>query len=42
MLLGEMSCIVLEGSEISASKILSSGYEFKFKELNAALKDLLK
>ncbi|NQV42694.1 MAG: TIGR01777 family protein [Candidatus Marinimicrobia bacterium] len=41
MLLGEMAVIVLEGSRVSAEKIIESGYKFVYPELNAALRDLL-
>ena len=41
ILLGEMSQIVLNGSKISADKILNTGYIFKFLNLDEALKDLL-
>jgi uncharacterized protein len=39
--LGEMAEIVVEGSKISASKIMQAGYEYKFKTLDSALTDLL-
>ena len=39
--MGEMSSIVLEGSEISAEKIVKAGYAFKFTEIKEALKNLL-
>ncbi len=40
IILGEMSCVVLEGSRISAQKILNSGFKFKFAELKMALEEL--
>lgn len=42
ILFGEMSDIILKGSRISADKILKAGFNFKFGELNQALKDILK
>ncbi|MFN5183774.1 MAG: TIGR01777 family oxidoreductase [Bacteroidota bacterium] len=39
--LGEMSCIVLEGSAVSAEKIQRAGYDFKYKKIEAALSELL-
>ena len=36
-LLGEMSVIVLTGNDISSGKIVNSGFEFKFTELQDAL-----
>ncbi len=41
LMFGEMSVIVLEGSRIDATKILNSGYEFKFPFLKGTLKNLL-
>jgi len=40
LLFGKMSDILLYGSRISAEKIISAGYEFKFPGLANALKDL--
>lgn len=40
--LGEMSEIVLEGSKVSPAKIRSSGFEFRFPEIQSAVKDLLR
>lgn len=42
LLLGEMSMMVLEGSRLSAEKIKSTGFTFRFDTLNDALNDLLK
>lgn len=39
--LGQMACIVTEGSRVSSEKIQSAGFEFKFPELKPALKNLL-
>lgn len=39
--LGEMSDILLEGSRISSDKISSTGYKFRYPELNSALKNLI-
>jgi uncharacterized protein len=39
--LGEMSIIVLEGSEVSAEKTIDSGYAFKYSLVEDALADLL-
>jgi uncharacterized protein (TIGR01777 family) len=41
LLFGEMSAAFLEGSPVSNQKLLDSGFEFKFTELETALKDLL-
>lgn len=41
LLMGEMSKIVLEGSRVSGEKIISSGYKFKFTDLEQALNDLI-
>lgn len=38
--LGEMSEILLEGSRASADKIASTGFKFKFQDVNEALADL--
>jgi uncharacterized protein (TIGR01777 family) len=42
MLLGEMSDVVLKGNRVSAQKLIDSGFEFQFKDINSALADLLK
>lgn len=39
MALGSMSDIILKGSRVSPSKVISSGYEFKFDNLREALDD---
>jgi uncharacterized protein (TIGR01777 family) len=41
ILYGEMSLILLYGLKASNEKICSTGFEFKFKDLSAALKDVL-
>lgn len=40
LMFGKMSEILLKGSRVSADKILSAGYKFKFPDLENALKDL--
>ncbi|PID59613.1 MAG: TIGR01777 family protein [Ignavibacteriae bacterium] len=40
LIFGEMSKMLLEGSRISSKKIISTGYKFKFENLENALKDL--
>jgi len=40
LIFGRMSGILLYGSRVSADKILSAGYKFKFPDLENALKDL--
>ena len=40
ILFGKMSVILLNGSRISASKIISAGYRFEFPDLENALKNL--
>jgi uncharacterized protein (TIGR01777 family) len=37
---GEMSKIVLEGSELSSMKVKNNGFEFKYKTLKDSLKDI--
>lgn len=39
--LGESAQIILEGSRISSKKILKTGFKFKYKRLQDALKDIL-
>jgi uncharacterized protein (TIGR01777 family) len=41
LFLGEVSQIILEGSRISSQKILDAGYEFEYKTLRRALKNIL-
>jgi uncharacterized protein (TIGR01777 family) len=38
--LGEMNIIVLGSTKVSAQKIIDSGYQFKFPEIEAALKEI--
>ena len=40
VILGEMSVMVLAGNRISAGRILSAGYRFRFPDLQEALKDI--
>lgn len=40
IILGEMAVIVLQGSRVSAEKLVKQGFTFKYKEIGAALKDL--
>ncbi len=42
LVLGEMANLVLQGSKISADKIINAGYAFKFIDIHSALRDLLK
>ncbi len=39
--LGEMHILLYESQNVSAEKIVTEGYQFKFKKLNEALQDLL-
>ena len=41
IILGEMSSILLEGSAISCDKIEKTGFDFKFKNLDSALSNLI-
>lgn len=41
MILGQMAEVVLTGSRVSSEKIQQEGFQFHFKTLEAALKDLL-
>ncbi len=41
LIFGEMASILLTGNKVSAKKILDSGFQFKFGELNEALEDLV-
>lgn len=38
---GEMATILLEGQRVTPKKLLSTGYRFRFPELDAALRDVL-
>ena len=40
--MGERSDMILNSARVSAEKILKSGYEFEFPEIQNALKDILK
>lgn len=40
-MLGEMSCIALEGSRVSSDKIQKAGFRFQFADLDTALSDVL-
>lgn len=42
LVLGEMSAVVLEGSRISNAKLRSTGFQFKFPELQSALHHLIR
>ncbi len=42
LVLGEMASMVLGGSKVSSEKIEASGYNYKFKQLQPAIDDLLK
>lgn len=41
LILGERASLLLEGSAVSAGKILNTGFTFNYPELNNALRDLL-
>jgi NAD dependent epimerase/dehydratase family enzyme len=41
VLFGEKSSILLEGSRISADKIINEGYKFQYPYLDTALDNLL-
>jgi uncharacterized protein len=38
--LGQMSAVVLNSNRVSAEKVLNAGFQFKYPDLHAALKDL--
>ncbi len=40
IMLGSRSLLVLEGSRISAQKVMKSGFKFQFEDLESALRDL--
>jgi len=42
LLFGEMSVMVLEGQNLSAERLLQSGFAFRFPKIEPALSDLLK
>ena len=42
LLLGDMAAIVLESQKVSSNKIEQKGFDFKFKQVDVALQDLLK
>jgi uncharacterized protein len=42
IILGEMAGMVLKGNKVSPKKIEAAGFKYKFRELNDALKDLLR
>ncbi|MGE0589558.1 MAG: TIGR01777 family oxidoreductase [Cyclobacteriaceae bacterium] len=42
MVLGEMVDLVINGSKVSPAKIERTGFQYRFPDLNEALKDLLK
>jgi NAD dependent epimerase/dehydratase family enzyme len=41
LVLGEMANLVLNGSNVSADKILKTGFKFQYEDLKKALQDLL-
>lgn len=41
LILGEMHMLLFTSQNVSASKAIEAGYDFKFKTIDAALKDLL-
>jgi uncharacterized protein (TIGR01777 family) len=41
-ILGKMAIMLLEGSRVSSEKIIKTGFQFKFPELNLAIKNLIK
>lgn len=42
LLFGEMSLVVLSGTNVSAQKIEEAGFKFKFREIEGALKEIYK
>ena len=41
LLFGEMADIILKGSRVDGAKITTTGFEYKYKNVDSALKDLL-
>lgn len=41
LIFGEMASLILYGSRVSSQKIVSSGYEFEFENLDKAIEDLI-
>jgi NAD dependent epimerase/dehydratase family enzyme len=41
-LLGEMSAVVLNSTNVSAQKIVDTGFEFQYPHLDAALHEIYK
>jgi len=41
MVLGERAILLAEGSEVSSEKLVSTGFQFKYPQLESALSDLL-
>jgi hypothetical protein len=42
LLFGEMSTVVLDGQHVSSQRLLEAGFQYRFPEAEAALRDLLK
>lgn len=42
ILFGEMAAVILDGSRVSSERIISSGYRFRYPELEVALNDLFR
>ena len=40
LILGEMAGVILEGSRVSNSKLVASGFQFKYLDLSSALKEI--
>ena len=40
LIYGEMSIVILEGSQVSAEKIVNAGFKFKFDSIDIAIKNL--
>lgn len=41
LIMGERACLILKGSRVSSNKIEHAGFEYKFRDLEKALKNLL-